>query len=256
MSAPADQVVDAYRDRAAWARAESRPTTPHLLAQALDGVTAVVEFPSGPGHFLTHYAHAGARVHLVDASWPMLTTAVHHARDAGVAELAVGCHFLEHLPDLVGVELVVVPNAALNQLAAQTPLPDVLAHLREAVHPGTRLLLQYLAADAGPGYGTSCAFYDPAVPDGRSVPGHTFTAPDGQQVTRHHRQHHTPNRDQVRIEFTHTTPEREERTTHVHLALPAVGEVEAELTRAGWTLTHTHAAPGFREALTHAGDSR
>ncbi|GAA1464568.1 hypothetical protein GCM10009603_41910 [Nocardiopsis exhalans] len=251
MSAPADKVVSSYRDRAAWARAESCPTTPHLLPRALADITAVVEFPAGPGYFLTHYAHAGVRLHLIDASWPMLTAATHHAREAGVAELAIGCHYLEHLPELVGEELVVVPNAALNQLAAQTPLPDVLARLREAVKPGTRLLLQYVAASAGPGSG----FYDPALPDGRTILDHTFTAPGNQQVTRRHSQHHTADRRQARIEFTYTVSGHEERTSHVHLALPASGEVETALAHTGWVTTHTHDGAGFREVLATAGDS-
>src|SRR5699024_10643674 len=149
MSALAYDVVGSSRARAAWACAEPRPTTPHLLPRALDDITSVVEFPAGPGHFLTAYARAGVRVRLIDASWPMLTAATHHACDVGVVELAIGCHFLEHLPDLAE-GLMVVPNAALNQLATQTPLTDVLAHLREAVHPGTRLFLQYLQVGPTP----------------------------------------------------------------------------------------------------------
>lgn len=251
MSAPADQVVSSYRDRAAWARAESRPTTPGLLPRALGGVTAVVEFPAGPGHFLTAYARAGVRVRLIDASRPMLAAATGHARDAGVSELAVGCHFLEHLPELVGEQLVVVPNAALNQLAAQTPLPDVLARLRGAVSPGTRLLVQYLTND-GPG----CGFYDPALPDGRTILDHRFTAPDNRQVTRSRSQHHSADRGRVRIEFAYTTPGQEERTSHVHLALPAAGEVETTLAHTGWTTVHTHEGTGFREVLAIAGGGR
>jgi SAM-dependent methyltransferase len=255
MSATAAVVVGSYRSRAAWARAESRPTTPHLLAGALDGVTAVVEFPAGPGHFLTHYARAGARVHLIDASWPMLAAATHHARDVGVAELAIGCHFLEQLPDLAGEELVVVPNAALNQLAAQAPLPDVLARLRRAVKPGTRLLLQYLTGGAGPGHGP-CGFYDPALPDGRTATDHTFSAPDGRPVTRRHRQHHAPDRARVRIEFAYTSPGRAEPTASVHLALPTAAQVQAALAATGWTTARTHTHAGFREVLATAGGGR
>ncbi|MFE1102390.1 class I SAM-dependent methyltransferase [Nocardiopsis alba] len=255
MSARAYDVVESYRARAAWACAESRPTTPHLLFRALGDITTVVEFPAGPGHFLTAYARAGVRVRLIDASRPMLTAATHHARDVGVVELAIGCHFLEHLPDLAE-ELVVVPNAALNQLAAQTPLTDVLAHLREAVRPGTRLLLQYLQVGPTSHSEPGGRFYDPALPDGHTSTDHTFTDPHNRRVRRHHRQYHTADRSQVRIEFTYTTPGHQERTTHVHLALPDMAEVESALTATGWTRSHTHTHAGFREILANAGDSR
>ncbi|MBB4934430.1 SAM-dependent methyltransferase [Lipingzhangella halophila] len=249
MNAPAEVVVDSYRDRAAWARAECRPTTPYLLAQALDGIAHVVEFPCGTGHFLPAYARAGVRVQLIDASWPMLSVATQHARDAGVSELAVGCHFLHQLPALPQAELVVVPHGALNQLAAQTPLTDVLAHLREAVRPGTQLLLQHLASDEGPGG----SFYTPALADGEPIRDHRFRAPHGQEVLRHRRQHHSPNRARVHIEFTYTTGGQEDRTAHVHLALPTAVDVEDAVIHAGWTTTHTHAGSGLREFLAIAG---
>ncbi len=255
MSALAYDVVESYRARAAWACAESRPTTPHLLPRALDDITSVVEFPAGPGHFLTAYARAGVRVRLIDASWPMLTAATHHACDVGVVELAIGCHFLEHLPDLAE-GLMVVPNAALNQLATQTPLTDVLAHLREAVHPGTRLFLQYLQVGPTPNSEPGGRFYDPALPDGHTSTDHTFSDPHNRRVRRHRRQHHTPDGRQVRIEFTYTAPGHQERTTHIHLALFTTGEVEAALAATGWTSSHTHTHAGFCEVLANAGDSR
>ncbi|WP_116246856.1 methyltransferase domain-containing protein [Nocardiopsis sp. FIRDI 009] len=251
MNAQAERVVESYRHRAAWMRAEARPTTPHLLSKALDGATHVTEFPCGAGHFLNSYAKAGVRVRLVDASWPMLTAATHHARETGVVELALGCHFLHQLPDLSEEDLVVVPNAALNQLTAQTTLPDVLTLLRRAVRPGTRLLLQHLTVDM-----LGCGFYTPTLADGHQIRDHRFRAPDGQEVTRYRRQHHTHDRSQVRIEFTYTSPGQVDHTTHVNLALPSAAEIETALTNTGWTTTHTHTRSGFREVLATARGSR
>ncbi|RNL86747.1 class I SAM-dependent methyltransferase [Halostreptopolyspora alba] len=252
MNTPAERAVDSYRPRAAWARTESRPTTPRLLSPALDGAAHVAEFPCGPGHFLSTYAKAEVRVRLIDASWPMLTAAARHARDSGVAELAVECDFLHQLPALDD-DLVVVPNAALNQLAAQDPLPPVLTHLRRAVNPGTRLLLQYLAGEAS---GAGCGFYTPALADSHTVVDHHIHTPDGTEVIRHRRQHHTPERDQVNIEFTYTVNNRPVRTTRVHLALPTAAQVQAALTATGWATTHAHTRAGFREVLATAGNSR
>ncbi|MFV2198488.1 methyltransferase domain-containing protein [Nocardiopsis sp. LOL_012] len=251
MSAQAERVVDSYRHRAAWMRAEARPTNPHLLSKALDGATHVTEFPCGAGHFLDAYAAAGVRVRLVDASWPMLTVATHHAREAGVVELALGCHFLHQLPNVSDEDLVVVPNAALNQLVAQTPLPNVFTFLRQAVQPGTRLLLQHLAVDT-PG----CGFYTPTLVDGHQVRDHRFRALDGQEVTRYRRQHHTQDRSRVRIEFTYTSPGQVDHTTRVDLALPSADKIEAVLTDTGWDTTHAHTRSGFCEVLATAGGSR
>lgn len=242
-----DQVVRAYAERAVFARAESRPQVPRLLDRALAGTGHVAELPCGAGHFLTRYADAGVRVWLGDASQHMLNAATDHARHAGVRELVVGRHFLHDLPRLAKVDLVVVPNGALNQLAAQMPLEEVFAHLRRVVPPAARLLLQYLIR---PGT-AKCSFYDPALADDRWVADHRFYGPHGQEIIRHRRQYHQHNRSQVRVEFSYTG--HAARTAQVHLALPTEQEMRAALEAAKWTLTAAVTTGGWREALAKTG---
>lgn len=248
------RVVGGYRHRAVLARAEVRPVLPALLSKALTGVKEVVEFPCGSGHFLTTYAHQGVRVRLVDGSAPMLTRAVRHARTAGVAELVVGHHFLHELPSLPTADLVVVPNGAFNQLAAQSDLLAVLRRLRQATATGCRLLLQAI----GPTAEGTC-FYDPHLADGTWVRDHTFTTPDGQIFHRHRHQHH-PEKARARIKFAYTlTPDQPcgpHPGTVIELDLPTPAQIRSATEATGWdTLHHSH-HQGFIELLAQAGEDR
>ncbi|MEE2043552.1 class I SAM-dependent methyltransferase [Nocardiopsis tropica] len=248
------RVVDGYRHRAALARAEARPVEPTLLPEALTGVREVVEFPCGSGHFLTSYARAGVRARLIDGSSHMLAEAIRHAREAGTRELAVGHHLLHHLPALPTADLMVVPNGALNQLAALTDTTTVLSRLRTSVQTGTRMLLQ--AVD--PTTEGTC-FYTPHLTDRVWTRDHTVTTPAGYTVHRRRRQHHAPDRTQVKIEFAYTTPGPPglaARTARVHLVLPHPDQVLGAAADAGWsTITQARHA-GFIELLTEAGEVR
>ncbi|WP_306370173.1 class I SAM-dependent methyltransferase [Nocardiopsis sp. CC223A] len=249
----ADRVVDGYRHRVALARAEARPVLPALLPAALAGEEEVVEFPCGVGHFLTAYAQAKVRVRLVDGSAPMLAEAIRRARDAGVAELGVGHHLLHALPALPAAGLMVVANGAFDQLAAPTGPAAVLARLREAVPTNARLLLQAVDPDGG---GT--AFYTPSLPEGVWSHDHIFTTPGGRTVARHRRQHHTPDRSRVDIEFTYTTglSSTPVLTARVSLILSSPDRVRSAAATAGWRPVTRARHAGFAELLLEAGEVR
>lgn len=241
------RVVAGYRDRATFARAEVRPIVPHLLTRALGGVEEVVEFPCGTGHFLTAYAQAGVRVRLVDGSEPMLTEAVHHAHRAGVGELAIGRHLLHDLPMFATTDLVLVPNGALNQLAAQSDPSTVLTLISAAVPTGCRLLLQVVDPT-----GDGIPFYSPTLPDGAWHHDHTFPAPNGRMVRRHRWQHHL-DRSRVEVGFAYTTgphdPHTPEHSARVDLALPSLADLYECATTAGWVPLRQTSHRGFLELL-------
>lgn len=145
----ATDVVLGYDERARLCRAEvAAVARPAALTRLLSGVRDVAELPSGTGHFLAEYAAAGVDVTLLDANPHMLAAAVEHAAAVGLPAARVQARrcFAQHVDDLSSVGLVVVPNAALNQLAAQTPLPDLLSGWRRALRPGAQLLAQVLCA--------------------------------------------------------------------------------------------------------------
>lgn len=143
--ATAATVVASYDDRVQFARAEAAAARPpRLLSHVLDTASRVAEVPCGTGHFLADYGQAGTAVTLVDANAAMLAEATAHAIEVGVRldrTSAIRTYLLD-LVSLDDVDLVVVPNAALNQLACQAPLVELLTHLRTTLRPGARVLAQ------------------------------------------------------------------------------------------------------------------
>ncbi|GAB3173050.1 hypothetical protein GCM10027059_43370 [Myceligenerans halotolerans] len=248
-----NRVTASYRDRVELARAETRPVVPRLLAAALDGAAEVLEFPCGTGHFLTAYAQAGVRVRLIDGSAPMLGEAVRHARRSGVGELAIGHHLLHHLPAIATADVVVVPNGAINQLAAQDDLVTALALIRAAMPARCRLVLQALTTTT-----VGTPFYDPGLADEEWHHDRVLSAPDFSTVHRYRRQRHRPGR--VAIEFAYTRNPRgsgrPEHTAKVELTLPTPDQFRAAAGTAGWQQTDTATHEGFTELLARAGDPR
>jgi SAM-dependent methyltransferase len=240
-------VVAAYEQRARFARAETAAVRrPRLLAAVLDSATHVTEIPCGAGNFLTAYARANVAVTLVDASPAMLAAAVEHAATTGadVTRTFPILSYLDDLPQLSDVDLVVVPNAALNQLACQTPLIDLLAHLRTLLRCGATVLAQ--VACTHPVDTTDTAtFYDPTLPHGTWFTDRRFLpASAGGAVARRRRQHREGNR--LRIEFDYRDP----TGTCLHAT-----EVELTLFTAP-ELVEAFEATGFTHVRHHPGHTR
>lgn len=229
-------VVQSYQQRARFARAETAAVRrPQLLRGLLASVTHVAEIPCGAGHFLADYARAGVAVTLVDASAAMLAVAVEYAVEIGLpADRTVSA--LAYLQDLQlpdEVDLVVAPNAALNQLACQSPLNDLLVRLHRTLRPGADVLAQVACTHAGEGVDTA-TFYDPAQQPGKWFADRWFDPNhDGGAVRRRRRQHRAG--DRLRIDFDYL----DRAGTSLHATT-----VELELFSTS-TLTETFTAAGF-----------
>jgi hypothetical protein len=131
-------------------------TAPYLLDGLLRPGMVVAEVPSGTGHYLHAYAAAGCRCVLVDADADMLAAAADNA--AGIPHVRLLHARLEELTGAqLLVDLVVVPNGALNQLAHDLPLTHVFRALADIVGEGSRLLVQALLGEPG----EACGFYEP-----------------------------------------------------------------------------------------------
>ncbi|MGH3899728.1 MAG: class I SAM-dependent methyltransferase [Pseudonocardiaceae bacterium] len=237
-------VVDSYAQRARFARAETTAVRrPRLLRGLLRTAAHVAEIPCGTGHFLADYVRSGVAVTLVDACPAMLAAAVEHAVDAGLpAGRTFPTHaYLQELPLLAEVDLVVAPNAAVNQLACQSSLTEILAALRRPVAPGVDVLAQ--VACTHPGGGVDAAtFYDTARQHRVWFPDHWFD-PDqaGGAVLRRRRQHRDG--DRLRIEFDYVNPTGHNvHATAVELALFSAETLRDAFTTAGFT--HVRFLPG------------
>jgi SAM-dependent methyltransferase len=248
-------IVASYAGRVRFARAETAAVhRPRLLRGLLDTATHVAEIPCGAGHFLATYACAGAAVTLVDASESMLGAAVEDAADVGLAGGPTHpiVAYWQDLPRLDDVDLVVVPNAALNQLACQTPVTDLLTQLRAVVRAGTDVLAQVACTHPGGAMDTA-TFYDPARQHGVWFADRWFD-PDlaGGAVLRRRRQHRDGNR--LRVEFDYRDPaDISLHTTAVELALFSAVRLTGAFTAAGFT--HVRFLPGhgcLSEALATA----
>jgi SAM-dependent methyltransferase len=161
-------VVAGYGERARFARAETPTSPPLLLSQLLHGAGHVVEVPCGAGHFLTDYAGAGTRVTLIDANAAMLELAARRAAEANLPtdRLHQRVSLVQQLAPVPGADVLVVPNGALNQLAAQDPLEEILARLRGTLPGGGHMLLQVVCRH--PDGGTDAGgFFTPGWPDGQ-----------------------------------------------------------------------------------------
>jgi SAM-dependent methyltransferase len=231
-------VVAGYGERAAYVRAEQPPPPPKLLAHLLRRTAHVAELPCGTGHFVLAYAQAGVEVTLLDASAAMLQVAVERAATAGVPTERTHIRrcLIQQLDRLPEVDAVVMPNAALNQLAAQCPPTDILAGIRAALVPGSRILLQALCTR--PGVTDGCAFYDPDLPDGawrtdrRLDPARAAGA-----AYRQRRQHHDATGLALRIDFAYLSASGNRlHATSVDLRLIPAADLTDALTAVGYRI--------------------
>lgn len=229
-------VVASYDERTRFARAETGAVRrPRLLRGLLDSAARVAELPCGAGHFLADYARAGVVVTLADANPVMLAAACAHALDAGLpAERTrtVRAYVQDLLlPDLV--DLVVVPNAALNQLACQAPLAELLAGVRASLRCGAAVLVQVACTHPGGGVDTA-GFYDPARQHRVWFADRWFDpARAGGAVLRRRRQHR--NGDQLCVEFDYRDPAGAcLHATTVELTLLSADTLTAAFTTAGF----------------------
>ncbi len=246
MTATSDAVtvVESYAQRARFARAEATAVRrPRLLRGLLRTGPHVAEIPCGTGHFLTEYARTGAAVTLVDACPEMLAAAVEHAVNAGLlAERTVPTvAYLHELEFLAEVDLVVAPNAALNQLARQSSLTDTLTALRQALRPGVEVLAQVACTHPGGGV-DSATFYDAARQHRVWFPDRWFDpAQTGGAVLRRRRQHRDD--DRLRIEFDYVDPAGHSlHATTVELVLFSAQQMRDAFTAAGFV--HVRFLPG------------
>lgn len=200
-------VVASYEQRARFARTETATVRrPRLLRGLLDSATHIAEIPCGTGHFLGDYVRVEVSVTLVDASAAMLAAAVEHAVEAGLPAdrtfPTLGYLHELHLRD--GIDLVVAPNAALNQLAWQAPLIELLTSLRATVCPGAEVLAQVACTQPDAGVDTA-TFYDAARQHRVWFADRWFDpAQAGGAVLRRRRQYRDGNR--LRIEFDYRDP--------------------------------------------------
>lgn len=237
-------VVASYAGRARFARAEAAAVhRPRLLRGLLGTTTHIAEIPCGAGHFLAAYADAGVTVTMVDASPAMLAEAGRHARQAGLPAEQIFTReaYWQNVTLPHDVDLVVAPNAALNQLACQTPLIDLLADLRDALHPGTEVLAQVGCTHPG-GRADAATFYDPAHPHRAWFADRCFEPAQAGAVLRRRRQHRDG--DRLRIEFDYRDHAGASlHTTTVEMALFTPAQLGEAMTAAGFG--HVRFLPGF-----------
>lgn len=252
----ADAVVAAYSARTPFARSETAAVRrPRLLSRLLnaapvdaaagtvDRVVSVAEIPCGAGHFLTDYASRDCAVTLVDASAEILAIAREHAHEAGLPPHRTHAvrTYVQDLDLAEPVDLMVVPNAALNQLAAQSPLSVLLARLRANMRSGGELLVQLACHHPG-GVVDTATFYDPDRGHGAWFDDRWFDPErtDGANLRRR-RQHRGG--DRLRIEFDyHDVDGTSLHRTTVELTLFTADTMTAALTAAGFT--HVRFLPG------------
>lgn len=246
-SATADEMwsaYGAYERRAVTYAAEIASVVPPRLLQGLlhTGMT-VAEMPSGTGHYLRAYAAANVRAILVDSSPAMLSTAQPVVRGQALSKVCAPIQELQ--PNRIGpIGLVVIPNGALNQLAAGPDLQGVLAGIRRVLAPGGLLLAQ-LVDDAG-----GCGFYDSHMPDGLWRVDRRLRGRNGEELLRMRCQHHHgAQRDMVRIDLTMIAPAHGVLYDHrVQFRLLNADTLCKQMAAAALEVVHT--LPGNFEFLT------
>lgn len=224
-----------YSGRARYYAAEiSHVPQPALLAGLLRPGLAVAEMPSGTGHFLAAYSAADADVMLADACPQMLAVAQARATRRETSVTTV-CGMIEDLPGQAGpFGLIVMPNVALNQLAAAALAATLLAAAGRLLAPDGLILAQVLAADA------LCDFYDPCLTDGYWHQDRQFASGQGRMVVRRRRQHH--HGGIVAIDFEMSCDGQPVLRQQVTLRLLASEGMQAAL--AGADLRAVEASPG------------
>lgn len=231
-------VVDGYEMRARFARAETgMAPRPRLLRGLLRTARHVAEVPCGVGHFLTDYAAAGVETTLIDGNGAVLAAAIEHAADIGLPTDHTHAHvrYVQELDELVDVDLVVMPNAALNQLACQTPIMEMLVAIRRTLLPGVELLAQVACTHPGGVDATGC--YDPGRQHGVWFADRCLNpSRAGGAVLRRRRQSHEANGTRVRIEFDYIDPAGVSlHATAVELHWFSSNELVAAFTMAGFS---------------------
>lgn len=206
---------------------------PGTLAALLRPGLTVAEMPSGTGHFLSAYAAAGAEVTLIDVCSAMLEAARRHAAAVGMDPVLICAPIQDLTAQTRPFDLVVVPNAALNQLAADANLADLLAVVAQRLRPGGRLLAQVL----DPAGHQACGFYDPTLGDGTWCVDRRFADEIGRPLIRRRRQQHFGgliridfelHRDGVII-YRHHVVLRPLATAVLRIALGAAGFTELSI---------------------------
>lgn len=235
-----------YAARAAQYADEIRDVPqPAMLAALLRPGMRIAEMPSGTGHFLPAYTAADTDVTLVDSCPEMLREARRQAvhRSAKIRTL---CTRAEELALAHGsFDLIVMPNAALNQLAADSPTGLLLTAAARALEPGGTLLAQVL----DPGMGATCGFYDPGLADRMWREDREFPGRDGQQVTRRRRQEHLGN-GLIRIDFVFSRGNRPTGRQSVVLRHLSAAFLRAALISTGLTVARlAQGASGLTEVM-------
>jgi SAM-dependent methyltransferase len=218
-----------YAARARHYAAEIREVPqPESLADLLRPGLRVAEMPSGTGHFLPAYIAADAEVVLIDACPTMLEAARRQAGRLG-AQPSLVCSPIQDLTAQAGpFDLIVSPNAAVNQMAADIPAADLLTAAARPLKPGGLFLAQVL----DPADSRACGFYHPGVSDGACRTDRQFTDETGHPLTRRRRQHH---HRLIDLDFElHRDSELLYRH-RVALRLLTTGDLRTALTIAGFT---------------------
>jgi SAM-dependent methyltransferase len=226
-----------YAARAAYYAAEiSRVAEPALLARLLRPGLTVAEMPSGTGHFLPAYSAARASVTLADSCPQMLAVAQALASRSGT-EVTTVCGIIEDLPGRTGpFGLIIMPNGALNQIAAGTPPGRLLTVVDRLLVPDGLFLAQVLSPDA------ACGFYDPGLADGDWHQDRQFPGEDGQLVTRRRCQRHLG--DVIRIDFELASDGDPVHRQQVTLKLMTDAGMQAALADAGLRILETGPGSG------------
>jgi len=193
-------VSSSYAARAHHYAAEVRDLPPPAaLADLLCPRLRVAEIPSGTGHFLPAYTAARVNLTLIDACAAMLTAAQYQAAAVGAHPRMIRA-LVEDLPGDAGpFDLVVMPNAALNQLAAASDPSVLIAAVAHVLAPGGLLLAQVLDPTAG----RTCGFYDPALESDTWHVDRQFTDETGRRMVRRRRQHRQPGQVDIDLELHH-----------------------------------------------------
>lgn len=227
---------------------------PRLLTRLLRPGLRVAEMPSATGHFLSAYAACRAQVTLVDCCQEMLSTAGRRAEGIGLKGLRVVLSPIQNLASEAGpVDLVVIPNAALNQLAAGTHLVTLLTAVAQVLKPGGLLLLQILALHDDGTIG-ACNFYTPGIGEQELITDRKFTDKDGSLLVRRRQQ--SCARRILHLQFQFLRTDRACYRHSVDLRLLGVDHVRAAPSVAGFgNIDIASGAGGLTEVLACAGSA-
>jgi hypothetical protein len=174
---------------------------PGLLQRCSGGT--VGEVPSGCGHFLSAYAASSCAVTFVDACTAQLVKVRQRATAIGIGDRVHAVEArVEKLAEAVRpLDVMVVPNASLNQLAAQGPVAELLAAYHATITRGGWAVFQMLCSHPS-GRVDAAAFYDPRLPDSTWV-DEWCRPTDRGSLVRRRRQVHAGTRLHISFELYH-----------------------------------------------------